>query len=306
MIAKYAEYQRNSDDLYTREGTDKMNFSAKQLKNIIVMTLGVVFLTVGVYFFKIPNGFSTGGVSGIGTLLGKITPVSPAAWISAVNVVLLIVGFLFLGRETGAKTVYCSLLFSALTYICEIFIPINSPLSEQPFLELVYAIILTAIGSALMFNCGASSGGTDIVALILKKYTSLDVGKAILCADCLIAASSFLVFGIETGLFSLAGLFAKAFLVDGVIESLNSCKYFVVITSKADEVSEFIMKTLHHGATVHEAKGEYTGKKKYMVHTVCRRAEAIRLRKYIKEIDPHSFIIITTSSEIIGRGFRAV
>lgn len=279
---------------------------AEQAKSVTVMTLGVIFLTVGVYFFKIPNGFSTGGVSGIGTLLGRLTPISPATWISAVNVLLLILGFLVLGRETGAKTVYCSLLFSALTYVCEIFVPLSAPLSGQPFLELVYAIILTAIGSALMFNCGASSGGTDIVALILKKYTSLDVGKALLCTDCIIAAGAFWVFGIETGLFSLAGLFAKAFLVDGVIESLNSCKYFVVITSMPDEVSGYIMKELHHGATVHEATGEYTGDKKYMVHTVCRRAEAIRLRRYIKEIDAHSFIIVTTSSEIIGRGFRAV
>ena len=101
-------------------------------------------------------------------------------------------------------------------------------------------------------------------------------------------------------------LFSKAFIVDSVIESLNTCKYFIVITSKRSEISEYIIKVIHHGATVNEVIGEYTQEKKYMIHTVCRRAEAVTLRSRIKQIDPHAFIIITTSSEIIGRGFRAV
>ncbi len=158
----------------------------------------------------------------------------------------------------------------------------------------------------MIFNAKASSGGTDIVALILKKFTALDVGKALLAVDFIVAASAFVVFDIQTGLFSLLGLFAKAFLVDAVIESLNTCKYFVVITEKREEISEFIIKSLHHGVTVSAAVGEYTHTEKSMIHTVCKRIEAVRLRSRIKEIDPHAFIIITTSSEIIGRGFRSV
>ena len=186
------------------------------------------------------------------------------------------------------------------------FIPLSHPLSNQPFLELCYAMLLTAFGSALMFDKGASSGGTDIVALILKKYTSINVGKALLAVDSLIAVSSFFVFDIQTGLFSLLGLFAKAFLVDSIIESINSFKYFVVITEKGNEVSDYIIKTLHHGVTVNEAEGAFTHSKKYMIHTVCRRIEAIRLKKEIKIIDEHAFVIITTTSEIVGRGFRSV
>lgn len=124
--------------------------------------------------------------------------------------------------------------------------------------------------------------------------------------DFLVAGSSFFVFGVKAGLFSILGLFAKAFLVDAVIDSLNSFKYFIAITDKPDMVREYIMKDLHHGATVTEAVGSYTNNKKYMIHTVCKRFEAIKLRKRIKEIDPSSFIIITTSSEIIGRGFRSI
>lgn len=278
----------------------------KKLKNFIVMNLGCILLSVGVYFFKIPNGFATGGVSGIGTVLGKVSPISPAVWIWILNISLLLLGFIFLGWQNTVKTIYCSMFYSALTYIFECFMPLSAPLTGQPLLELIYAMLLTAVGSAMVFNSDASSGGTDIAALILKKYTALDVGKSLLLVDFIVAMSSFFVFNIQAGLFSLLGLFAKAFLVDSVIESLNTCKYFVVVTTKREEISDYIIKTLHHGVTVSDAVGEFTKTPKVMIHTVCKRAEAIKLKKRIKEIDPSSFIIITTSSEIIGRGFRTV
>lgn len=278
----------------------------KKLNNFFIMTAGCVLLAAGVYFFKIPNGFVTGGVTGIATLIAPVTPISAGAWIWILNILLLVLGFIFLGSETGLKTVYCSMFFSAVTYAFELLFPLAQPLSDQPFLELVYAMLLTSIGSAMIFNSGASAGGTDITALILKKYTSADVGKCLLVVDFVVAASSFFVFGIEAGLFSLLGLFAKAFLVDTVIENLNTCKYFVVITTKREEISEFIIENLHHGVTVNSVVGEYTKSERTMIHTVCKRIEAIKLRSKIKEIDPHAFIIITTSSEIVGRGFRGV
>jgi len=102
------------------------------------------------------------------------------------------------------------------------------------------------------------------------------------------------------------GLFSKAYIVDAVIENLNTCKYFVVITKKRQEISDFVIKTLHHGVTVSTVTGEYTREERFMIHTVCKRIEAVKLRDEIKKIDPHAFIIITTSSEIIGRGFRSI
>lgn len=277
-----------------------------KLKTFMLMTLGCVLLSFGVYFFKIPNGFATGGVTGIGTILGKITSVTSATWIWILNIILLLLGFLLLGRQNGFKTAYCSMLYSAITYVLESAVPISQPLTNQPFMELAYAILLTSIGSAMIFHSEASSGGTDIAALILKKYTKLDVGKALLAVDFIVAASAFVVFDIQIGLFSLMGLFAKAFIVDSVIESLNTCKYFIVITTKGNEISQYIMAILHHGVTANVVVGGYSKEEKIMIHTVCKRIEAIKLRKMIKQIDPSAFIIITTSSEIVGRGFRSV
>ena len=174
-----------------------------KFKDFLVMTLGSLLVAFGVYFFKIPNGFATGGVTGIGTILAKITPISAGIWIWGLNIVLLIIGFIFLGRGNGIKTVYCSMFYSAVTYLLEIVVPLNAPLTNQPLLELVYAMLLTSIGAAMIFNVDASSGGTDIAALILKKYTSIDVGKALLVVDFLVASSSFIIFNVQTGLFSL-------------------------------------------------------------------------------------------------------
>ena len=105
-----------------------------KLKNFAFMNLGCILLSVGVYFFKIPNGFATGGVTGIGTILGSITPVSPAAWIWILNIALLVLGFVFLGRQNVLKTIYCSMLYSAITYLFESVFPLGSPLTDQPFM----------------------------------------------------------------------------------------------------------------------------------------------------------------------------
>ncbi len=286
-----------------------------KLKNFALMNLGILLTTVGVYFFKIPNGFSTGGVSGIAVVVsgavGQYMPAlapyfTSANLLTAINVLLLIVGVIFLGKGFSVKTVYCSLLFSLGTFALEHLFPMSEPFTNQPFLELVYAILLTAIGSAMLFYTESSSGGTDIVALILKKYTNLDIGKALLATDFVIALSAFWVFGMKTGLFSLLGLFAKAFLVDGVIENMNTCKYFTIVTSKPEEISKYITESIHHSFTKIQGEGGYTGEQRTVLLTVCRRAEGARLKKIVNRIDPGAFVIVSNSSEIIGKGFRGI
>ena len=276
-----------------------------KFKDYAWMTVGALLMGLGVYFFEFPNHFSTGGVTGISILLAEVFPaVSPGLFMLVINVLLLIIGFIIIGRDFGFKTVYCSLLISGVSYVLEFIYPLTGPLTNDTLLELVFAVFLPGVGAAIMFNVSASSGGTDIVALILKKYTSLNVGQALLASDFVIAASTFFVYDVKTGLFSLLGLFAKVFVVDDILDSINMCKAFTIITTKPDEIDNYIMTELRHGATTYGASGAYTGEGRTVILTVCRRAEAIRLRKRVKEIDPHSFIIITKTSEIMGKGFR--
>ncbi len=276
------------------------------------LNLGILLMAVGIYFFKAPNGFATGGVSGISIILANIFPViGQAEYMIIVNIILLIVGVFVLGKECGALTIFCSLMMSLENLLFEKLIPLNRPLTGEPIMELVYAVLLTGVGSAIIFKCKASSGGTDIAALILKKYTNMNVGTALLCTDFLIAAATFLNFtenGVvlapTTGLFSLLGLFAKVFVVDDIIDSINLCKSFTIITTKPDEITDYIHKSIRHGATAYPAEGTYTGDKKTVIITVCRRSEAIKLRQFAESVDPHAFIIITKTSEIMGKGFR--
>lgn len=283
-----------------------------KFQKIIFINLGILLMALGIYFFKTPNGFATGGVSGLSLILANAIPImSQATYMLILNVLLLILGLLVLGKECGVMTAYCSLMISLETLIFEKIIPLEHTLTNYPLLELVYAILLTGIGSAILFKCKASSGGTDIVALVLKKHTSMNVGTALLCTDLLIVLATFIAFtndgivlSVQTGLFSLLGFFAKVFVVDDVIDSINLCKAFTIITTKPDQINEFIMRDIHHGATVYPAQGAYTGEDKTVIVTVCKRSEAIRLRKRVLEIDPHAFIVITKTSEIMGKGFR--
>jgi uncharacterized membrane-anchored protein YitT (DUF2179 family) len=278
-----------------------------EIKNFLLITLGTVLTAVGIYFFKFPNNFSTGGVSGISILLGKLVPfLSPAVSMWVINLILLLIGFLFFGRGFGLMTAYCSMLYSFLTWLFEVIYPMTAPFTDQPFLELCFAMMLPAVGSAILFNCNASTGGTDIVAMILKKYTSLDIGKALLVSDALIAFSACFVFDIRTGLFSLLGLIIKAFVVDSVIESINLCKYFSIVTSCPDAICDYIIREMNRSSTVIDAIGAYSHENRKVILVACRRSEAVRLRQYIKTVDPKAFMFITNTSEIIGKGFRTV
>lgn len=278
-----------------------------EINNFLLVTLGTVLTAVGIYFFKFPNNFSTGDVSGISILLGRLVPfLSPAVTMWAINLILLLVGFLFFGRGFGLMTAYCSMLYSFLTWLFEVIYPMTQPFTDQPFLELCFAMMLPAVGSAILFNCNASSGGTDIVAMILKKYTSLDIGKALLVSDALIAASACFVFGIRTGLFSLLGLVIKAFVVDSVIESINLCKYFSIVTACPDAICDYVIREMNRSSTVIDAVGAYSHEDRKVIMVACRRSEAVKLRHFIKTVDPKAFMFITNTSEIIGKGFRSV
>ncbi len=287
----------------------KSQDTVKRIRDFLVINLGVLMLAIGIYFFKAPNGFATGGVSGLSILLAKLPfsqalHITQSIYVMVINVILLILGVIILGRKCGLLTIYCSLVYSAENMLLEWLLPLSEPLTSYPLLELVYAVMLTGIGSALLFRNHASSGGTDIVALILKKYTSMNVSTALLCTDILIAASTFIIYDVKTGLFSLLGLFAKVFVMDDILDSMNMCKAFTIITTKAEEIDRFIMNEMHHGATMYKAEGAYTHEDRQIIVTVCKRFEAVRLRTQVKKIDPHSFIIITKTSEIMGKGFR--
>ena len=276
------------------------------LRDYGILTLAVLFLDVGVYFFKFPNNFSFGGVTGISIVLNRLIPWSASSYNFAINMLLLIVGFVFVGRDFGIKTVFVSILSSSVLSLLEKYYPMSAPLTGEPVLELIFAIVLPAVSAAILFNVGASGGGTDIIAMVLKKHTSLDIGKALFCVDLLITIGACFVFDIQTGLFSFTGLMAKTLVIDGVIENINLCKYFTIICEDPEPICDFIHHQLNRSATVFTAEGTYSHTPRKVILTVMKRSQAVQLRNFIRRTEPHAFMMITNSSEIIGKGFRGL
>ncbi|MBR6028872.1 MAG: YitT family protein [Clostridia bacterium] len=281
--------------------------SKENLKEFGLMTAGTVIMVIGIYFFKYPNHFSTGGVSGMSVILGHYIPTSTPGTIGLIiNVILLALGYAVFGRSFGFKTTYVALLQSGLIWALERLLPMSAPMTDEPMLEIIFAVALPAIGSAILFNIGASSGGTDIVAMVLRKYTSLNIGKALLCSDCIITLMACVAFGMQTGLFSIFGLVAKSLLVDMVLENIHINKCFHIITAHPDRIEDYILNHLRRGATRIHGEGIYTHEGREILLTVVNRRQAVQLRNFCKQNDPTAFLLITNTGEIIGKGFRGV
>ena len=279
--------------------------SKTKFTHFILMTAATLIMAVGIYFFKFTNNFSFGGVTGLAVVVAKMTRISASDFSFIINMVLLVAGAFTLGKAFVAKTAYCSILLSVSLSVLERVVPMAKPFTEEPMLDLIYAIVL-ALGSAILFNIGSSSGGTDILAMILKKYSSTNIGPALMISDVLITVAAFFVFDIKTGLYSFLGLTVRSLLVDNFIESINLSKYFNVVCNKPDDICNFIVHNLNRSATICDAHGAFTGAQKYIVFTALNRHQAILLRNYIKKNDPSAFILISNTSEIIGKGFHSI
>ena len=277
----------------------------KTVKEWLLLLLGTALTAAGVYFFKFPNNFSTGGVSGIAVILGHYFPnATPGDFVMGINMALLLVGFLVFGKGFGIKTAVVSTLMSAMIWVLERVLPMDHSMTSQPLMELIFAVSLPAVGSAILFNLDASTGGTDIVAMVLRKFTSLNIGNALMISDSIITVMACVAFGMETGLFSILGLLMKSLLVDMVLENINTHKYFHIITTHPREIEEYITRTLKRGATELHGEGAYTHEGRSILLTVMNRRQGILLRRYVRSVDPHAFVLILNTGDMIGKGFR--
>jgi uncharacterized membrane-anchored protein YitT (DUF2179 family) len=276
-------------------------------KDFLLLNLGLFIVALGVHFFKVPNNFAIGGTTGVSIIAATLLPkLNVGSLMMIINVALIIVGFIFLGKKFTSGTIYSSIALSLFIWLLEIAIPVTKPLTDDKFLELCFAVILPSVGSGIVFNLGASTGGTDIVAMILSKHTSLEIGKALFISDFIITAAAGSIYGVKTGLYCLLGLLVKAFLLDDVIERINIRKQVMIVSKKSKDIEAFIINVLHRGATISKACGAYTGCEEEIITTVLGRRQAVALRDYIRSVDKDAFITIVNSSETIGKGFRAV
>jgi uncharacterized membrane-anchored protein YitT (DUF2179 family) len=242
-------------------------------------------------------------------LVSAIFPgISPAHFVTIANLILLAIGFLFLGKNFGIKTVYCTVLLSIALEVLQLWKPDTSSLTGNMLLDLFFTVIVAAVGQATVFHFGGSTGGTDIIGMILKKYVKMDIGKAMLAVDAIVVGSSFFVFKDrpEIGFYSVFGALLTMLIIDKSIESFNLSKYFIIVTDKPDEIEKFILEKLDRGATRWNAQGSFSRADKTMILVVMNRFESRKLRDKIKTIDPSAFILVSDTSDIIGEGFKSI
>ena len=278
--------------------------AVKIVKEYVLLTLASVLMIISTWLFKYPNNFTFGGITGLSIVLSRIFEVPASTLNLIMNAVLLVIGVVVLGKGFAGKTFYVTILSTVGLSALDKIYPITTPLTDEPVIELLFAVAIPAVASAILFNMDASSGGTDIVAMLLKKYTTMEIGTAIFAVDIIISLSAFVAFDFATGLYSVTGLMAKTLIMDGAIENMNLCKYFTIITTNPKPICDFIHHELHRSATIYKAEGAYSHTEKNIVLVVLKRSQAVRLRRFIKDVEPTAFMMITNSSEIIGKGFR--
>ena len=279
------------------------NLIPKRVMEYIIITFAVVLMDVGIYVFKFPNNFSFGGVSGMAVVFSHFIPMTSAQINLVINLILLVIGFVILGRDFGVKTAYVTVVSSLLLNVFEKVFPMDRALTGNIMLELCFAILLPAIAAALLFFENASGGGTDIIAMIIKKYSTMNISTALLLCDLLIVVMAFFVFDTLTGLCSILGLMAKTLVIDKVIERMKLNKFFTIVCDYPEPICDFITEELGHTATTYHAEGAYSHTQRTVILTVVDVNQAILLQRFIKKNEPTAFITVTKSSEIIGKGF---
>lgn len=278
----------------------------KLIKDYIIITIGTLILTLGLSLFLIPADLAVGGVTGFAMIINKIFPeISIGGTMFVTNIILFILGFILIGKAFGAKSIYASFMLSSLILLFEKVIIIENPLVSDMFLNLFFGILVSGIGMAIVFYQNASTGGTDIIAKIINKFFNIEIGKSLLMADFLVVCLAMKFYGLEPGLYALFGVIMNAFLIDNIIEGLNIKINVIIVSTKSEELQEFIIRILKRGATVYAAEGAYTKKPQTIVSTVLTKREFIKIKAFVKENDPNAFVTASSVREVIGEGFKA-
>ena len=267
----------------------------KELPRILV---GVLIVACAVYFFMLPSHVSVGSAAALAMILSNFIPLPVSAITLILNVFLLIIGFLLIGPEFGAKTVYCAILMPVFLGVYEQIFPNQASITEDPFLDVLCYIFVVGIGLAILFRRNASSGGLDIVAKLMNKFLRMELGKAMSVSGMLVALSSALVYDKKTVVISVLGTYLGGLMVDHFIFGMDLKRRVCIISPKLDQIVDFILHDLHSGATLNNIIGAYDRNPKQEVITIVDKQEYKALMDYVKKVDPKAFITVYSVNEI--------
>ena len=268
------------------------------VKDYLVITGGTALVAAAVFFFMLPSHVSVGSATAVAMIMSNFIPVPVSIITFWINVVLLIMGFLLIGRDFGAKTVYASLLLPVMLWILEQFFPNFQSLTQDPMLDVVCYILVVGIGLAILFSRNAASGGLDIVAKIMNKYLHMELGKAMSLSGMCVALSAALVYDKKTVVLSILGTYFNGIVLDHFIFDNSIKRRVCIITEKEEALRQFIINDLHSGATMYEAIGAYNFEKHNEIITIVDKNEYQKLMNFINREDPKAFVTIYNVSSM--------
>ena len=269
------------------------------IKDFLIITFATLIVAAAVFFFMIPSTVTVGSISGLAIVLENFLPLKVSAITMILNVVLLILGFIFIGKEFGGKTIYTSILLPVFLGVFEYLFPENRSLTGDAFLDTVGYVFIVSIGLAILFNRNASSGGLDIVAKFLNKYLRMDLGKAMSLSGMCAALSSIFVSDSKIVVLSVLGTYINGIVLDHFIFGMNEKKRVCIISQKEKEIQDFILHSLRSGATIYQAIGAYDSEPHREIITIVNKSEYAQLKNFIGKTDKDAFVTVYTVNEVL-------
>lgn len=268
------------------------------IKEFALITIGTVIVAVAVFFFMLPSHVSVGSGAALAMVLSNFIPLSVSTITLIMNVGLLIIGFLLIGPEFGAKTIYCSILMPVVMGIFERIFPDFQSITQDPLLDVMCYILVVGAGLSILFSRNASSGGLDIVAKIMNKFLGMDLGQAMSVSGIVVALSSALCYDSKTVVLSLLGTYFGGMVVDHFIFGINIKRRVCVISEHLDAIVDFVLHDLHSGATLNEIIGAYDNTPRREMITIVDKNEYRLLMDYIRKVDHRAFVTIYAVSDM--------
>ena len=270
----------------------------KTIKEFAIISVGTAIVAAAVFFFMLPSHVSVGSGAALAMVLSNFIPLSVSTITLIMNVGLLIIGFILIGPEFGAKTVYCSILMPVIMGVFEKIFPNFQSITQDPLLDVICYILVVGIGLAILFSRNASSGGLDIVAKIMNKYLKMDLGQAMSASGIVVALSSALCYDSKTVVLSLLGTYFGGLVVDHFIFGINIKRRVCMISNQLEPIVNYVLHELHSGATLNEIIGAYDRTPKMEMVTIVDKNEYKKLMDYVRDIDPKAFVTVYSVSDM--------
>lgn len=270
----------------------------QKLREFALIIIGTAVVAAAVYFFMLPSDVAVGSATALANVLHNFIPLPVSVITFILNMVLLALGYIFVGREFAAKTVFGSVMLPVYLAIFEVLFPNFQSLTGEPALDVLCYILVVSMGQALLFSCDASTGGLEVPARLLNKYLHMDMGQAFSLSGMAVALTSAVCYDSKIVVLSVLGTYFGGLLVDKFSFGMNIKRRVCIISSQADEIVHYILHDLHSGASLYEVTGAATGTVRQEINVIVDRQEYRALMDYMKLTDPRAFITVYSVNEV--------